>query len=165
MRQSLRSRLSPGIRAWRREWPIYRTGLRHSTDDIRMAWGTGSSRLGRTGAETAEIVVENLLRKPRDLHLAWNPVRRAGSPWDSMNTLDVHGKNPPLGCSGETGRFISGVGILTADRPALLGRGLNSYIKNAAKHLRQVEYVVFDDSKDAANRHASLEVARALARN
>jgi hypothetical protein len=69
-----------------------------------------------------------------------------------MNRLDVHDKNPPLGCSGETGHFISGVGMLTADRPGLLGRGLNSYIENAAKHLRQVEYVVFDDSKNAANR-------------
>jgi len=55
--------------------------------------------------------------------------------------------------------------MLTADRPGLLGRGLNSYIENAAKHLRQVEYVVFDDSKNPANRHANLEVARALARN
>jgi hypothetical protein len=54
--------------------------------------------------------------------------------------------------------------MLTADRPGLLNRGLSSYIENAVKHLRQVEFVVFDDSKDAANRRASLEVARALAR-
>ena len=54
--------------------------------------------------------------------------------------------------------------MLTADRPALLDRGLSSYIENASKHLRQVEFVVFDDSKNAANRRASLEVARALAR-
>lgn len=80
-----------------------------------------------------------------------------------MNTLSAHDKDPSIEYFGEPGRYISGIGMLTADRPALLQRGLSSYIANAARHLRQVEYVVYDDSKDVANRCASLELARALA--
>ena len=81
-----------------------------------------------------------------------------------MNAHNGDDKNAPMKVFGESGRSISGLGVLTADRPALLRRGLTSYIQNAAKHLRQVEYVVFDDSKDVANRRASREAARALAR-
>ena len=82
----------------------------------------------------------------------------------SMNSADIPEKNPPLKALGEPGRAISAVGMLTADRPELLQRGLQSYIENAARHSRQIEYVVFDDSKNVANRHAGLEAAGALAR-
>ena len=81
-----------------------------------------------------------------------------------MNSHNVHDKNIPVERSGRAEHTISGLGMLTADRPILLERGLTSYIQNAATHLRHVEYVVFDDSKDAANRRASLEAVRALAR-
>ena len=55
--------------------------------------------------------------------------------------------------------LIAQVGIMTADRPSLLKRALESYIAKV-KADREVEYVVFDDSKDAAGRNASLEVAK-----
>ena len=55
--------------------------------------------------------------------------------------------------------LIAQVGIMTADRPSLLKRALESYIAKV-KADRDVEYVVFDDSKDAAGRNASLEVAK-----
>jgi hypothetical protein len=58
---------------------------------------------------------------------------------------------------------IATVGIMTADRPALLHRALASYIEN--NHQRNdVEYVVYDDSKDAAMPAASFAVAQKLAR-
>ncbi len=57
---------------------------------------------------------------------------------------------------------IAGVGILTADRPALLERALTSYLESSRRHGRQVEFVVFDDSKEAAGRRASLEITRRL---
>jgi hypothetical protein len=64
----------------------------------------------------------------------------------------------------EPGHTISGLGILTANRPQLLHRGLSSYIENIEKHRRQIEHVVFDDSKNATDHHATREVAIALAR-
>ena len=58
---------------------------------------------------------------------------------------------------------IETVGIMTADRPALLERALASYIQN--NHLRNgIEYIVYDDSKDAAVSAASFAVAQKLAR-
>lgn len=59
--------------------------------------------------------------------------------------------------------LIGQVGILTANRPLLLKRALESYIANVTRD-REIEYVVFDDSKDAAGRSASLEIARAARR-
>lgn len=54
---------------------------------------------------------------------------------------------------------IAGIGVMTASRPALLERALHSYAQFATVHLREIEYVVFDDSKDAdicaANRHVA----------
>ena len=58
---------------------------------------------------------------------------------------------------------IATIGIMTADRPALLERALASYIEN--NHQRNdVEYVVYDDSKDTAASAASFAVAQKLAR-
>lgn len=58
---------------------------------------------------------------------------------------------------------IEAVGIMTADRPALLERALASYIQN--NHRRKgIEYIVYDDSKDAAASAAGFAVAQKLAR-
>ncbi len=57
---------------------------------------------------------------------------------------------------------ISGVAILTADRPELLERALASYVENARSHRRRVEFVVFDDSKKTASPRASFDVVRRL---
>ena len=53
---------------------------------------------------------------------------------------------------------------MTASRYELLERALTSYVQEATKHGRDIEYVVFDDSKDAQSRHASLAVARTIRR-
>lgn len=53
---------------------------------------------------------------------------------------------------------------MTAGRPALLERALASYITTAMRHGREIEYVVFDDSKDPVARRASLDVALRIAR-
>ena len=71
------------------------------------------------------------------------------------------GAAAPTGAAAREPR-ISGVGILTADRPALLERALTSYLEHAQRYRPQLEHVVFDDSKDVAGRHASLEIARRL---
>jgi hypothetical protein len=60
-------------------------------------------------------------------------------------------------------RSIAQVGIMTAERPLLLKRALESYIANTRNH-REIEYVVFDDSKNAAARNDGLEVAREVRR-
>ena len=57
---------------------------------------------------------------------------------------------------------IAGIGIFTADRPALLERALTSYVARTSANRRELEYVVFDDSKDDDGRRASLEVARTI---
>lgn len=58
---------------------------------------------------------------------------------------------------------IDTVGIMTADRPALLERALASYIQN--NHQRNdIEYIVYDDSKDTAASAANFAVAQKLAR-
>lgn len=58
---------------------------------------------------------------------------------------------------------IDTIGIMTADRPALLERALISYIQN--NHQRNgIEYVVYNDSKDTDASAATLAVARKLAR-
>jgi hypothetical protein len=58
---------------------------------------------------------------------------------------------------------IDTVGIMTADRPALLERALASYIEN--NHQRKnLEYIVYDDSKDTTASAASFAVAQKLAR-
>lgn len=49
---------------------------------------------------------------------------------------------------------------MTASRKELLERALTSYIRGTTRKGRDIEYVVFDDSKDAQSRHASLQVAR-----
>ena len=49
---------------------------------------------------------------------------------------------------------------MTASRKELLQRALASYIQETKKTGRDIEYVVFDDSKDAQSRSASLEVAK-----
>jgi len=59
--------------------------------------------------------------------------------------------------------LIAQVGILTADRPLLLKRALASYIVNV-RDRREIEYVVFDDSSNAAGLNASREVAREVRR-
>jgi hypothetical protein len=56
-------------------------------------------------------------------------------------------------------RSIAQLGIMTAERPLLLKRTLASYIAKIREN-REIEYVVFDDSRTAAGRHASLEVAK-----
>jgi hypothetical protein len=57
---------------------------------------------------------------------------------------------------------ISGIGIFTAGRPALLDRALRSYVAHSRANRRELEYVVFDDSKDKDARLASLEVAQTI---
>jgi hypothetical protein len=56
------------------------------------------------------------------------------------------------------------IGIMTADRPALLERALTSYIKTNQGNRNDVEYIVYDDSKGSAASQASFEVARKLQR-
>jgi len=58
---------------------------------------------------------------------------------------------------------IETVGVMTADRPALLERALASYIQHNHRR-RGIEYIVYDDSKDAAASAASFAVAQKLAR-
>ncbi|MGZ8433608.1 MAG: hypothetical protein ACXW6T_04370 [Candidatus Binatia bacterium] len=58
---------------------------------------------------------------------------------------------------------IATLGIMTADRPALLERAVASYIQNNQQR-NDVEYVVYDDSKDSAASAASFAVAQKLAR-
>jgi hypothetical protein len=55
-------------------------------------------------------------------------------------------------------RSIAQLGIMTAERPALLKRALESYIANLRD--REMEFVVFDDSKTTDGERASREVAR-----
>ncbi|MEJ2178811.1 MAG: hypothetical protein P8Y12_13055 [Gammaproteobacteria bacterium] len=54
---------------------------------------------------------------------------------------------------------IAGIGIMTANRPALLERALKSYAQFATANRSEIEYVVFDDSKEIdmcnANRHVA----------
>ncbi|MGB5705478.1 MAG: hypothetical protein WBM41_01495 [Arenicellales bacterium] len=54
---------------------------------------------------------------------------------------------------------IAGIGIMTANRPALLERALKSYAQFATANRSKIEYVVFDDSKEIdmcnANRHVA----------
>lgn len=59
---------------------------------------------------------------------------------------------------------ISGIGIFTAGRPALLDKALRSYIGRTHGNRRELEYVVFDDSKNREARLASLEVAQKIRR-
>jgi hypothetical protein len=53
--------------------------------------------------------------------------------------------------------------IMTAERPLMLKRALESYIARTRDY-REIEYVVFDDSKNAAARNASRDVAKELRR-
>ena len=59
---------------------------------------------------------------------------------------------------------ISMIGIMTANRPALLERALTSYIKNNQGDRNDVEYIVYDDSKESAASQASFDVAGKLRR-
>ncbi len=59
---------------------------------------------------------------------------------------------------------ISMIGIMTANRPALLERALTSYIKTNQGDRNDVEYTVYDDSKESAASQASLDVARKFRR-
>ncbi len=60
--------------------------------------------------------------------------------------------------------LIRTLAIVTCDRPAALSRSLESYLDNCARHGRSVDVVILDDSRSAANRAASREVAAALCR-
>ena len=81
-----------------------------------------------------------------------------------MNIRNDHGENAPGKDRESNRRRISGIGIMTAHRPQLLERALTSYIKGTTRNGSEIEYVVFDDSKDAGARRASLEVARRIRR-
>jgi hypothetical protein len=60
-------------------------------------------------------------------------------------------------------RLIAQLGIMTADRPLLLKRALASYIVNNSDR-GEIEYVVFDDSRNESGMNASREVAREVRR-
>lgn len=59
---------------------------------------------------------------------------------------------------------IAGIGIMTANRPALLERALKSYVQFATANRTEIEHVVFDDSKEIdacnANRHVADRIRR-----
>jgi hypothetical protein len=59
---------------------------------------------------------------------------------------------------------IGMLGVPSCDRPETLARGLRSYMQNSRDYGREVEFVVVDDSRDAANRARNRENLRALAR-
>ncbi len=61
-----------------------------------------------------------------------------------------------------THRPIAGVGVPTRDRPALLRRCLESYMRNGRDHGRDLEFVVFDDAREPSGRAESLAVLRTL---
>src|SRR5438445_10236221 len=60
---------------------------------------------------------------------------------------------------------IGAMAICTKDRPALLVRGLRSYIANARRHGRSLEYSVYDDSETEAGRAATLAALSGLAKS
>jgi hypothetical protein len=68
----------------------------------------------------------------------------------------------PKHCAPQQG-LIAQIGIMTADRPLLLKRALESYIVNI-RDRREIEYVVFDDSSNEAGLNASREVAKEMRR-
>jgi len=80
-----------------------------------------------------------------------------------MTASDTGSESPTMGRSKSNYPTIETVGVMTAHRPVLLKRALASYIQNTHRG-NGIEYVVYDDSKDAAASAASLAVAQDLAR-
>jgi len=65
---------------------------------------------------------------------------------------EAHAKQPPE---------ISGIGIFTAGRPALLERALSSNVARTRSN-QKLEYIVFDDSKGDDARRDGLEIAQRI---
>jgi|SoiMethySBSTD1v2_1073268.scaffolds.fasta_scaffold00086_51 hypothetical protein len=57
---------------------------------------------------------------------------------------------------------IAGIGVPTRDRPALLRRCLDSYMRNCREYGRDLEFAVFDDAREASRRAESVATLRAL---
>ena len=71
----------------------------------------------------------------------------------------------PLPEAGEESPRVGTVGFVTRDRAATLRRGVESYIENAKRHGRTVDFAVLDDSDSGAAREETRRMLAELGRH
>jgi hypothetical protein len=96
------------------------------TLDQHLADASAQLRVGPEHLESLERCIAQLVEEGLLISL---PEVRAGLP-----------------VSGSASPTITSVGLITRDRPELIGRAVHSYLQNMAEHGRHSEIVVMDDS-------------------
>ncbi|HEY4121440.1 MAG TPA: HAD-IIIC family phosphatase [Byssovorax sp.] len=89
-------------------------------------------------------------------------VTASGAP---ARPAEAEGRGAPIeAVSSRGGTRIAAFVVPTCDRPEALERALSSYLDNFARHGREIEVAVLDDSKSPAARARNRELVRSAAR-